>query len=135
MVSGTPGQWWRCGNSYSGLPYGFQGFTGAASQVTGYKTLFTKLGFWDKLQLLLFYQPQYYISISLPELLDSISGLAMALKVLGDFNLPSLAVESEVAQEIMVTMTTMGLFQIFQHLTWKQWSHNGSGVPVRGYVI
>lgn len=54
----------------------------------------------DQLGLLLLYQPPYYTAA--PVLLNLISGLAVEFSrftVLGDFSLPSLGLESEVAHE------------------------------------
>lgn len=48
----------------------------AVLQVSGYETLFTKLGSRDQLELLLLYQHLCYIATYLPELLYSISQLA-----------------------------------------------------------
>lgn len=52
------------------------------------------------------------------EFLDSMSELVMEfsrLVLLRHFNLPSLGLRSEVAQEFMVTMMTIGLSQIIQN--------------------
>lgn len=72
---------------------------GDAPWVTECETVFIMLGSMKQLSLLLSYEFHYYTATSLPGLFDSISGLAMelpSLMVLGDFNLPSLGMESDV---------------------------------------
>lgn len=98
-------------------------------------TLFIKLGSRNQSELQLLYQPPSSPVAFLLELLDYISGLAVEFLrfiVLGNFNLPSIGVGSEVAQGCMAT----GLSQINQSLTWhnshtlelvfllKQWQCN-----------
>lgn len=47
-----------------------------------------------------------------------------------DFNLPSLGRGSEMAQEIMATMMTIGLSQIIQSSI-ERWPYTRTGVPIR----
>lgn len=85
---------------------------GDAPQVTECETVFIMLGSMNQLSLLLLYQSHYCTATSLPGLFDSISQLAMELlnlMILGDFNLPSLGVESEVDWEFMATMMATSL--------------------------
>lgn len=78
--------------------------------------MFIMLGSKNQLGLLLLCQLSCYIT-SLTEFLNPISGLTIEFPrfmVLGDFNLPSLGMGSEVVQEFMVTMIAIGLFQAIQ---------------------
>lgn len=68
---------------------------------------------------LLEYHTSCCATISLPELLEAISGLVVEfprLVVLGDFNLLSLGVTSEAAQKFMTIIVAMDLFQIIRGL-------------------
>lgn len=101
--------------------------------------LFIKLGSRNHSELQLLYQPPSSTVAFLLELLDYTSGLAVEFLrfiVLGNFNLPSIGMGSEVAQGCMATIMAMGLSQINQSLTWhnshtlelvfllKQWQCN-----------
>lgn len=83
--------------------------------VSGCEIQYLKLGSQDQLGVLLLYQSPCCIATSLLELLEAILQLAMEfsrLMILENFNLLSLVLVSEVAQEFMTTMVAMGLTQI-----------------------
>lgn len=70
MASGTPGQGWRCMIVIQDSIIAFRDLWLLHHKLLAMR-LFTKLGLWGKLGLLLLYQPPYCIAISLPELLVS----------------------------------------------------------------
>lgn len=91
-------------------------FRGLALQISGCESLFLKLSSQDQLALLLVYQPP--CCKQTPCMRSSLLSVEFPrLMVLGDFNLSSLGLSSEVAQEFMATMMAMGLSQIIMGLT------------------
>lgn len=89
-------------------------FGSISLQVIRCETLFIKLGSRNRSELQLSYQPPSTVTFLLE--LEYISRLAVKFSRFGE--LQSQGVGSEVAQGCMVTIMTMGLFQINQSLTW-----------------
>lgn len=91
------------------------------------QTLILKMGSQDQLGFLLVPQSPCCMATSLPKLLEAISGILVLFHkhmVLDDFNLPSLSLASEVAQEFMISMMVMVMSDL------EQWSYARSDILV-----
>uniref|UniRef100_A0A803TC32 Reverse transcriptase domain-containing protein n=1 Tax=Anolis carolinensis TaxID=28377 RepID=A0A803TC32_ANOCA len=84
-------------------------------QSTMFECVHLRVGDRDRLGILLVYRPPRCTTVSLPELAEVVSGLAVEsrrLIVLGDFNVHAEANLSGAAQDFMAAMATMGLSQL-----------------------
>lgn len=87
-------------------------FRGLDFQVSASETFISEAGLMGSVGIVSTISASLCVATSLPDLLETISGLAVEfpkLMVLGDFNLASLGLASKVTQEFVATMEAVDL--------------------------